>query len=90
MVAGTSTPAAPDMSFMYGLGLTGAVPATGRGWAAGNASGVTAGVPATVGWANPSSGWSAELGPPTSAPHRMCLSVAGSLWLLVSEPCASP
>ena len=25
MVAGTSTPAAPDMTFMYGLGLTGAV-----------------------------------------------------------------
>jgi rhamnogalacturonan endolyase len=52
MVAGTSTPAAPDMTFMYGLGLTGAVPASGRGWVAGNASGVTPGSAATVGWAN--------------------------------------
>jgi rhamnogalacturonan endolyase len=52
MVAGTSTPAAPDMSFMYGLGLTGAVASAARGWVAGNASGVTSGIPATVGWAN--------------------------------------
>lgn len=53
MVAGTATPAAPDMSFMYGLGLTGAVASSGRGWVAGNASGVTPGIPATVGWASP-------------------------------------
>jgi len=53
MVAGTSTPAAPDMTFMYSLGLTGAVASAGRGWVAGNASGVTSGIPATVGWANP-------------------------------------
>jgi rhamnogalacturonan endolyase len=52
MVAGTSTPAAPDMTFMYGLGLTGAVAAAGRGWVAGNASGVTSGIASTVGWAN--------------------------------------
>lgn len=52
MVAGTSTPAAPDMSFMSGLGLTGAVASSGRGWVAGHASGVTPGIPATVGWAN--------------------------------------
>ncbi len=52
MVAGTSAPAAPDMTFMYGLGLTGAVAAAGRGWVAGNAAGVTSGSAATVGWAN--------------------------------------
>ena len=52
MVAGTSTPAAPDMTFMYGLGLTGAVASSARGWVAGNASGVTSGIAATVGWAN--------------------------------------
>lgn len=53
MVAGTSTPAAPDMTFMDGLGLTGLVPASGRGWVVGAASGVTAGAALTVGWANP-------------------------------------
>ncbi len=52
MVAGTSTPAAPDMTFMYGLGLIGAVAPAGRGWVAGSASGVTSGIPATIGWAD--------------------------------------
>lgn len=52
MVAGTPAPAAPDMSFMYTLGLTGAVAASGRGYVVGAAAGVTSGVAVTVGWAN--------------------------------------
>src|SRR6266851_3762358 len=52
MVAGTSAPAAPDMSFMYNFGFTGSVAASGRGFVTGTASGVTAGATAMVGWAN--------------------------------------
>jgi rhamnogalacturonan endolyase len=52
MVSGTAAPAAPDMSFMATLGLTGLVPAASRGWVAGAASGVTSGAAVTVGWAN--------------------------------------
>jgi rhamnogalacturonan endolyase len=52
MVAGTSTPAAPDMSFMYSLGLNGAVGSAQRGFVVGAASGVTSGTTATVGFAN--------------------------------------
>lgn len=50
MVAGTSTPAAPDMSFMYNLGLRGAVGSSGRGSVVGQANGVAGG--SVVGWAN--------------------------------------
>jgi rhamnogalacturonan endolyase len=49
MVGGTSTPAAPDMSFLSSLGLTGFVAAANRGWVAGLVSGATR---PTVGWAN--------------------------------------
>ena len=52
MVSGTSTPAAPDMSFMYNFGFVGSVAPSGRGLVAGATSGVTAGAIATVGWAN--------------------------------------
>ena len=52
MVGGTTAPAAPDMTFLASLGLTGLVPAASRGWVAGAASGVTAGAAVTVGWAN--------------------------------------
>jgi rhamnogalacturonan endolyase len=52
MVAGTSTPAAPDMSFMYTLGLQGAVGPSQRGFVVGAAAGVTSGTTATVGFAN--------------------------------------
>jgi rhamnogalacturonan endolyase len=52
MVSGTTAPAAPDMTFMASLGLTGLVPAASRGWVAGAASGVTSGATVTVGWAN--------------------------------------
>jgi rhamnogalacturonan endolyase len=52
MVAGTSTPAAPDMSFMYGLGLRGAVADSGRGYVQGKASGVQSGWLTVVGFAN--------------------------------------
>ena len=52
MVGGTSTPAAPDMSFMYNFGFTGSVAASGRGYVVGAASGVTSGAAITVGWAN--------------------------------------
>ena len=52
MVAGTSTPAAPDMSFMYTLGLAGTVAPSGRGFVVGAAAGVTSGTTATVGFAN--------------------------------------
>jgi rhamnogalacturonan endolyase len=52
MVAGTSTPAAPDMSFMYTLGLQGAVGAAQRGFVVGAAAGLTSGTTATVGFAN--------------------------------------
>jgi rhamnogalacturonan endolyase len=54
MIAGTATPAAPDMTFMYGLGLQGSVAASGRGNVAGAVSGIPsdATATATVGWAN--------------------------------------
>jgi rhamnogalacturonan endolyase len=52
MVAGTSAPAAPDMSFMYNFGFAGSVGPSGRGVVTGSVSGVTAGIPAMVGWAN--------------------------------------
>ena len=52
MVTGGPAPSAPDLSFMYGLGLRGAVPASGRGFVVGKAMGVPAGVPAVVGFAN--------------------------------------
>jgi rhamnogalacturonan endolyase len=50
VVTNGSAPAARDMSFMYGLGLQGAVPASGRGTVTGTATGATA--PVSVGWAN--------------------------------------
>ncbi len=52
MVGGTGTPAAPDMSFMSGLGLRGAVADSGRGYVQGKASGVTSGIQALVGFSN--------------------------------------
>ncbi|GAA3806522.1 hypothetical protein GCM10022403_045720 [Streptomyces coacervatus] len=52
MVGGTSTPGTPDMSFMYGLGLRGAVADSGRGYVSGKASGVASGSSALVGFAN--------------------------------------
>ena len=52
MVAGTSAPAAPDMTFMYGLGLQGAVASAQRGFVVGAAAGVTSGTTATVGFSN--------------------------------------
>jgi Polysaccharide lyase family 4, domain II len=52
MVSGTAAPAAPDMTFLASLGLTGLVPAASRGWVAGAASGVMADAAVTVGWAN--------------------------------------
>ncbi|WBO68657.1 rhamnogalacturonan lyase B N-terminal domain-containing protein [Streptomyces camelliae] len=52
MVGGTSTPNAPDMSFLYGLGLRGAVTDSGRGYVSGKASGVASGSTALVGFAS--------------------------------------
>jgi rhamnogalacturonan endolyase len=52
MVAGTSTPAAPDMSFMYNFGFAGSVAPSGRGFVSGTASGVAGGAAVTVGWAS--------------------------------------
>jgi rhamnogalacturonan endolyase len=52
MVGGTSAPAAPDMSFMYNLGLAGGVGSAQRGFVVGAAAGVTSGTTATVGFAN--------------------------------------
>jgi rhamnogalacturonan endolyase len=52
MVAGTATPAAPDMSFLDQFGFAGQVPASARGYVAGKASGTAAGLPVTVGFAN--------------------------------------
>ncbi|HEX4700886.1 MAG TPA: rhamnogalacturonan lyase B N-terminal domain-containing protein [Pseudonocardiaceae bacterium] len=45
-----SVPAAPDLTFMYSLGLQGAVPLSGRGFVAGKAVGVPGG--SVVGFAN--------------------------------------
>lgn len=50
MVTSGPAPAAPDLSFMYGLGLRGAVPPSGRGFVVGKAQGVPAGVPIVVGF----------------------------------------
>jgi rhamnogalacturonan endolyase len=52
MVTNGSTPATPDLSFMYGFGFTGSVGPAGRGFVSGTESGVTAGSPVVVGWAN--------------------------------------
>jgi rhamnogalacturonan endolyase len=52
MVTTGATPAAPDLTFMSGLGLMGTVAATGRGAVSGTATGVTAGMPVLVGFAN--------------------------------------
>jgi rhamnogalacturonan endolyase len=52
MVTTGATPAAPDLSFMLNLGLRGSVPATGRGFVVGRGSGVAAGMPGVVGFAN--------------------------------------
>jgi rhamnogalacturonan endolyase len=52
MVAGTSPPPEPDMTFMYNLGLQGAVGNSGRGYVVGAAAGVTPGAAVTIGWAN--------------------------------------
>ena len=52
MVGGTSAPAAPDLGFLDSLGFEGQIPASGRGYVVGAASGVTSGTAATVGWAN--------------------------------------
>jgi rhamnogalacturonan endolyase len=52
MVAGTPTPAAPDMSFMDNLGLGGVVGSAQRGFVVGAGSGVTSGTTATVGFSN--------------------------------------
>lgn len=52
MVTNGSTPSAPDMSFMYGLGLQGAVPQSGRGFVVGKAMGVPSGHTAVIGFAN--------------------------------------
>lgn len=52
MVGDTSTPSAPDMTFMYGLGLRGAVDNSSRGYASGKASGMASGSSTLVGFAN--------------------------------------
>jgi rhamnogalacturonan endolyase len=52
MVAGTSAPAAPDMSFMDSLGLNGAVGLSQRGYVVGAAAGTASGTTATVGFAS--------------------------------------
>lgn len=45
-----AAPAIPDLTFLYSLGLRGAVPASGRGFVVGKAMGVPGG--SIVGWAN--------------------------------------
>ncbi|HEX5407195.1 MAG TPA: rhamnogalacturonan lyase B N-terminal domain-containing protein [Pseudonocardiaceae bacterium] len=52
LVTNGTTPAAPDLSFMANFGLRGFVGAAGRGSVSGVASGVTAGMPVLVGFAN--------------------------------------
>ncbi len=52
LVTSGATPSAPDLGFMDGFGFAGTVPASGRGYVVGKASGVAAGSAATVGWAN--------------------------------------
>jgi rhamnogalacturonan endolyase len=52
MVSDETTPAAPDMSFMYDFGFEGTVTASERGYVVGGAYGATSGTTVTVGWAN--------------------------------------
>jgi rhamnogalacturonan endolyase len=52
MVAGTSAPASPDMSFMYTLGFDGAYGPSERGYVVGAAAGLTSGTTGTVGFSN--------------------------------------
>lgn len=52
IVTSGSAPGVPDMSFMSSLGLRGTVPASGRGFVVGKATGVASGQPALVGFAN--------------------------------------
>ena len=52
MVTNGSTPAAPDLGFMYGFGFQGSVGPAGRGFVSGTETGVTAGNPTVVGWSN--------------------------------------
>jgi rhamnogalacturonan endolyase len=52
MVAGTSTPAAPDMSFMYNFGFDGAYGPSLRGFVVGATAGLTSGTTGTVGFSN--------------------------------------
>lgn len=52
MVAGTSTPSTPDMSFLSTLGLRGYVATSARGYVVGKAIGVASGKQAVVGFAN--------------------------------------
>jgi rhamnogalacturonan endolyase len=55
-----SDPAPVDYSFMDNLGITGWVPASGRGAVSGTAGGVPAGYPVTVGLSNPAAqNWAA-------------------------------
>jgi rhamnogalacturonan endolyase len=52
MISDETTPAAPDMSFMYDFGFEGTVTAAERGYVVGGAYGATSGTTVTVGWAN--------------------------------------
>jgi rhamnogalacturonan endolyase len=52
MVTGGPAPSPPDLSFMYGLGLRGAVAMANRGFVSGAVAGVASGVPVIVGFAN--------------------------------------
>jgi rhamnogalacturonan endolyase len=64
-LTGGGVPSPPDMSFMYGLGLQGAVAASGRGFVTGKAMGVTAGRAAVVGFANGTAQYWATADPST-------------------------
>jgi len=52
MVTNGPPPSVPDLSFLDSLGFRGSVPASGRGFVVGKATGVPGGVPAVVGFAN--------------------------------------
>jgi rhamnogalacturonan endolyase len=52
MVSNETTPAAPDMSFMYDFGFEGTVTTAERGYVVGGGYGVTSGTTATVSFAN--------------------------------------
>ena len=52
MVAGTSMPAEPDMTFMDSLGLNGGTGLSQRGYVVGAAAGVSSGTTATVGFSS--------------------------------------